>query len=108
MGGGLRSFDGKRCVVERSVFSSYKLSRAGDCFPRLEEIPEVALWHTCPGSDRQHHGDALFEQGGMDQAKCLDWKVREIIHWCLSMRITLSAVHISGQDDDEADHLSRF
>ncbi len=38
----------------------------------------------------------------------MDWKVREIILWCLSMRITLSAVHISGQDNVEADRLSRF
>ena len=29
----LWSFDGKGCVVERSVFSPYKLSRAEDCFP---------------------------------------------------------------------------
>ncbi len=42
------------------------------------------------------------------RSRCLDWKVREIIHWCLSMRITLSAVHISGQDNVEADRLSRF
>ncbi len=38
----------------------------------------------------------------------MDWIVQEIIHWCLSMRIKLSAVHISGQDNVEADRLSRF
>ncbi len=38
----------------------------------------------------------------------LDWRVREIFHWCLSLRITLSAVHISGQDNVKADRLSRF
>ncbi len=38
--------------VEQSVFSPYQLAQAGDCFPHLEEIPEVAVWHTHPGSDR--------------------------------------------------------
>ncbi len=45
---------------------------------------------------------------GGTRPRCLDWKVREIIHWCLSMRITLSAVHILGQDNVEADRLSQF
>ena len=58
-------------MVERSVFSPYKLSRAGDCFPRLEEIPEVAVWRTRPSSDRQHYGDALSEQGRRDQVQVL-------------------------------------
>ncbi len=57
------------CVVEGSVFSPYKLSRAGDCFPRLEDIPEVAVWHIRPSSDGQHYGDALSEQGGRDQVQ---------------------------------------
>ncbi len=74
----------------------------------LEEIPEVAVWRTRPGSDRQHYGDALSEQGRRDQFQVWGWKVREIIHWCLSMRITLQAVHISGQDNVEADRVSRF
>ncbi len=51
-------------VVERSVFSPYKLSQAGDCFRRLVEITEMAVWRTCPSSDGQHNGDALSEQGG--------------------------------------------
>ncbi len=58
-------------MVERLVFSPYKLSRDGDCFPHLEEIPEVVVWHTFPGSDGQHHGDALSEQGGRDQVQLL-------------------------------------
>ena len=37
-----------------------------DFFPRLEEISEVAVWHTHPGSDRQHYGDALSEQDRRD------------------------------------------
>ena len=49
-----------------------------------------------------------LNRAGGTRSRCLDWKVREIIHWCLSMRITLSAVHISGQDNVEADHLSQF
>ncbi len=49
-----------------------------------------------------------LNRAGGTRSRCLDWKVREIIHWCLSMRITLLAVHISGQDNVEADHLSRF
>ncbi len=69
MGSGLRSSDGKGGLVERSVFSPYKLSRAGDCFPRLEEIPEVAVWRTRPSSGGQHYGDALSEQGGRDQVQ---------------------------------------
>ena len=71
MESGLQSSDGKGGVVERSVFSPYKLSRAGDCFPRLEEIPEVAVCHTRPSSDGQHNGDALSEQGGRDQVQVL-------------------------------------
>ena len=27
----------------------------------------MAVWHAHPGSDGQHHGDALSEQGGRDQ-----------------------------------------
>ncbi len=49
-----------------------------------------------------------LNRAGGTRSRCLDWKVREIIDWCLSMRITLSAVHISGQDNVEADHLSWF
>ncbi len=40
-----------------------------DCFPRLEEIPEVAVWHTHPGSDGQYHSNALHEQGLRDQVQ---------------------------------------
>ncbi len=58
-------------MVERSVFSPYKLSRAGDHFPRLEEIPEVAVWRTRPSSDGQHCGDILSEQGGRGQVQVL-------------------------------------
>ncbi len=58
-------------MVERSVFSPYKFSRVGDCFPRLEDIPEVAVWRTYSSSDRQHYGNALSEQGGRDQAQVL-------------------------------------
>ncbi len=58
-------------MVKRSVFSPYKLSRAGDCFPCLEEIPEVAVWRSRPGPDRQHHSDALSEQGRRDQVQVL-------------------------------------
>ncbi len=47
-------------------------------------------------------------RAGGTRSRSLDYKVREIILWCLSMRITLSAVHISGQDNVEADRLSRF
>ncbi len=71
MGSGLRSSDGKGCVIEQSDFSPCKFSRAGDCFPHLGEIPEVAVWHTRPGSDREHQCDALSEQGGRDQVQGL-------------------------------------
>ncbi len=74
MGSGLQSTDGKGGVVERSVFSPYKLSQAGDCFPRLEEIPEMAVWCTRPSSDGQHNGDALSEQGARDQVQVLGLK----------------------------------
>ncbi len=67
----LLSSDGKGCVVERSVLSPYKLSRAGNCFPRLEEIPEVAVERTRPSSDGQHYGDTLSEQGRRDQVQVL-------------------------------------
>ncbi len=30
------------------------------------------MWYTCPGSDGQHHGDALSEQGGRDQVQVLE------------------------------------
>ncbi len=66
-------------MIERSVFIPYKLSWAGDCYPLLEEIPKVAVWHTCPGSDGQHHSDAL-NRAGKTRSRCLDWKVQEIIH----------------------------
>ncbi len=31
----------------------------------------MAVWRTRPGSDRQHHGDALSEQGRRDQVQLL-------------------------------------
>ncbi len=65
------------------------------------------MWRTRPVSGGQHHSDALNRAGGT-RSRYLKWKVREIILWCLSMRITLSAVHISGQDNVEAERLSRF
>ncbi len=49
-----------------------------------------------------------LNRAGGTRSRSLDWKVREIILWCLSMRITLSAIYISGQDNMEADRLSRF
>ncbi len=48
-----------------------------------------------------------LNRAGGTRSRSLDWKVRKIIHWCLSMRITLSAVHISGQDNVEVDRLSQ-
>ncbi len=49
-----------------------------------------------------------LNRAGGTRSRCLDWRVRDIILWCLSMRITLSAVHISGQDNVEVVRLSRF
>ncbi len=66
------------------------------------------MWRSHPGSDRQHYGDALSEQGRGDQVQVLALEVREIILWCLSMRITLSAVHMPGKDNIEVGRLSRF
>ncbi len=43
-------------LLSISTFLSWRL------FPLLEEIPEVAVWHTHPGSERHHYGDALSEQ----------------------------------------------
>ncbi len=103
MGSGLRSSDDKGCVVERSVFSPYKLSRAGDCFPQFHRW--LCGAHVLVQMDSTTVMHYLNRAGGT-RSICLDWKVREIIHWCLSMRITLSAVHISGQDNVEADHFS--
>ncbi len=35
---------------------------------------EVAVWHTCPSSDGQYHGDALSEQdGGAGLGVWIDW-----------------------------------
>ncbi len=48
-----------------------------------------------------------LNRAGGTRSRCLDWKVREIIHWYLSMRITLSAAHISGQENVVV-RLSRF
>ena len=66
MGSGLLFSDGEGCVWLSDQSSPYKLSRAGDCFPRLEEIPGVAVWCTRPSSDGQRYSDALSEQGGGD------------------------------------------
>ncbi len=71
MGSGLRSSDCKRVWSSKSVFSPYKLLELETIFPCLEEIPEVAVWHTRSGSDGQHFGDALFEQGRRDQVQVL-------------------------------------
>ena len=49
-----------------------------------------------------------LNRAGGTRSRCLDLKAQEIIHWCLSLRITLPAVHISGQDNVEADRLSWF
>ncbi len=48
----------------------------------------------------------LNRMGGT-RSRSLDLNVHEIIQWCQPSRITLSAVHISGTDNVEADRLSR-
>ncbi len=48
-----------------------------------------------------------LNRAGGTRSRCLNGKVREVIHWYLSMRITSSAVHILGQDNVKADHLSQ-
>ncbi len=101
MGGGVRTLVSEGRLVERSCWSSYQLSRSGDCFLH---IPEVAVWNTCPVSDRQHHGDALSEQVGRTRSR--NRLVRGIL-WCQTLNISLTAVHISGCDNVEADCLSR-
>ncbi len=62
--GNVQSLVSEGHLVERSCWSAYQLSRAGDCLLRLEEIPEVAVSKTCPSRDEQHHSDALSEQDG--------------------------------------------
>ncbi len=69
MGVGVQSLVGEGCLVEQACWSPYQLSTAGDCFPRLEDIPEVAVLSTCPGSYRQNHSDALSEHVGGDQVQ---------------------------------------
>ncbi len=59
-------------LMARGVRSSDQSSLQGEVyFSRLEEIPEVAVWSTHPGSDRQHHGDAVSKQDRRDQVQVL-------------------------------------
>ena len=107
MKSGLQSFASKGCV-KRLVFSPYKLSWAGDfSSPRRDSRKWLCGAHVLVQTDSTTVMHYLNRAGGT-RSSCLDWKVREISHWCLSMRITLSAVVISGQDNMEADRLSRF
>ncbi len=56
-------------MVEQSVFFPYRLSQAGGFFPHLEEIPDVVVWHTHPGSDGDHHSDGPSEQHSRNQVQ---------------------------------------
>ncbi len=54
------------CVDGRDDWTPYQLSGVDGSLPRLEEIPEYAVWPACPCSDGQHDGDVLPEQGRRD------------------------------------------
>ncbi len=114
MGASLRSFIGPGSVVKRSIVSPYHLSRAGDGFPHLEEIPEVAVCHahlvTFKRFQRwlcamhilvQMDSNAVMHylnSAWGTRSWSLDMKVRAIIQWCLRSRISLVAVHMLGPD----------
>ncbi len=109
-GGGLRSSDGRGGGGRSSDQSSLHIN-----FLELETVfltlKTFQKWlcgaHVLVQTDSTTVMHYLNRAGGT-RSRTLDWKVREIIHWCLSMRIALSAVHISGEDNVEADRLSRF
>ncbi len=54
------------CLDGRNDWTPYELSGVDGSLPRLEEIPEYAVWPACPCSDGQHDGDVLPEQGRRD------------------------------------------
>ena len=99
----MRSLVGEVHLVRRSSRSPYKFSRAGDCFPSLKEMCGTHVLVQMDSTTVMHY---LNRMGGT-RSRSLDLKVREIIQWCQPFRITLSAVHISGSDNVEADRLSR-
>lgn len=55
--------------------------------------------------------DKLAADAGARKAKCIFAdKVREkwkLFHWCMRNKVDLSAVHLLGEDNVEADALSR-
>ena len=69
LGGSLWSLVCKEHLVEKSCWYPYQLSRDGDCFPHLEDIPEVAVWNTCVpvhtySTMVMHYLPGLSEQDG--------------------------------------------
>ncbi len=107
-GGGVRSLANKEHLIRRSCCSPHQLSRAGDCFPCLEEIPELAVWNTCSSSDGQHHGDAPSKHDVGTRPRSLDGLVRELIQWCQTWSISLMTGHILDCDNIKVNRLSRI
>ncbi len=107
MGSGFRSSDDKGVWSSDQSFFHTNFLKLESLFPRSEEIPEVNVCHKCPDSGRQHHGDALSEQGGRDQVQVLGLEGPGDFS-LLSEHEDYIVVHILGQDNVEADRLSRF
>ena len=106
-GGGLRSSDGRGGGGRSSDQSSLHINfiELETVFLALKRFQRWLLWRSRPGSDRQHYGDAFSEQGRRDQVQVLGLEGQGDYSLVSEHE---SAVHISGQDNVEADHLSQF
>ena len=108
MGRGLWSSDHKGCLSSDQSFLHINFLELETAFLTLKRFQKwLCGTHVLVQMNRTTVMHYLNRSGGT-RSRCLDWKVEEIICWCLSMRITLSAVHISGHDNVEADRCSRF
>ncbi len=92
------------CLDGRADSAPYQLSGVDGSLPRLEEIPEYAVWPACPSSDGQHDGDILPEQRRRDRS--LNQLARDLTLWFIGQQISLMAVNLAGVDNVEADYLS--
>ena len=97
-----------RSVEQRSALMAHKPLGTRGGFSGSPRVSSVSFGKTFVDSHRQHHGGVLHQQtGGGARSTSLSIRAEELLLFCQSHGIALSARHLAGKLNVLADALSR-
>ena len=96
------------CMVGRRVTTTHQRPRTESREVCCDGIHETQIPQPCLPTHGQCNGSSLCEQEGGTRSSLVLQETKEIWQYCLARKITLTAEHLPGRLNMEADFQSRY